>query len=183
MTPPVLLFILRLREAFTKIDSVPSFDEAFFQCAPPRRRFSLANCYIVTLDAPMIGVMGFVRSQRRWGAWAGLFALVLQLVLSFGHMHPDDLGLPPPAAAGHAQAIANTASAPIGQPQQDHQPQPDDYCAICASMALVATAIASLPPALIVPSAFRYIWPLHLVARGIRATLIPSFQARGPPSA
>jgi hypothetical protein len=31
MTPPVLLFILRLREAFTKIDRVlPSFDEAFF---------------------------------------------------------------------------------------------------------------------------------------------------------
>jgi len=31
------------------------------------------------------------RSIRRFGAALGLFALLLQLTLSFAHIHPDDL--------------------------------------------------------------------------------------------
>jgi hypothetical protein len=133
----------------------------------------------------MIGVMGFVRSQRQWGAWAGLAALALQIVLSFGHMHPDDLGISPLPAVGHDHIAAGAAFAPAVPAEQDHHSAPnvpDDYCAICATMALVATAIPSLPPALIAPAAVGYVWPVHLAARSVSAKLTLSFQARGPPS-
>jgi hypothetical protein len=130
----------------------------------------------------MIGVMGFVRSRRRWGAWAGLAALALQIVLSFGHMHPEDLGLSP---LNHDRVAASAVFAPVAPAEQDrHSPPnvPDDYCAICASMALVATAIPSLPPALITPVPVRYVWPAQTIMRGVSARLAPSFQARGPPA-
>ena len=130
----------------------------------------------------MVGVMGFVRSQRRWGAWAGLAALMLQLLLSFGHMHRDDLGLPPLPAQSSDQAVANAAFAPAGPADPDRHQQPDDYCPICASMVLVATAIPSLPPTLIAPVAVYYAWPSHAAADGLTATLTLSFRARDPPS-
>ena len=34
--------------------------------------------------------MHWVRSNRRFGSWAALFALAIQLVLSFGHIHLED---------------------------------------------------------------------------------------------
>jgi hypothetical protein len=98
-------------------------------------------------------------------------------------MHPDDLGLTLPPVADHAQIVANAATAPIGPSQQDHQQQPDDYCAICASMALVATAIASSPPVVIVPIPVRYDWPPRVAISTATPRLTRSFQARGPPSA
>jgi hypothetical protein len=133
----------------------------------------------------MIGVMGFVRSQRRWGAWAGLAALALQIVLSFGHMHREDLGLSALPALNHDHLAASAAFVPSAPAEQDrHSPPdvPDDYCAVCASMALVATAIPSLPPALIVPVPVRYVWPAQTIVRGASVRLALSFQARGPPS-
>jgi hypothetical protein len=147
-------------------------------------------------------IMGVVRSHRRWGAWAGLTALLLQLVLSFGHMHRDDLGLPPLGAADHAQIVASqiaasqvvarnvvagevvagTVAAPAGQSQHDQQPLPDDYCPICASMVLVATAMASSPPAFVAPIPVRDDWLSHAAIRGAPPKFVTSFQARGPPS-
>ena len=93
--------------------------------------------------------MIWFRSRIRSGAQLALFALAFQMAVSFGHMHRDDLGLPPLIDAGqtHFDAGAHTA------PAQGHrQPTaPDDYCPICASMALIATAIPSLPPMLVTP--------------------------------
>ena len=39
--------------------------------------------------------MHWFRSRMRSCGRLALFALALQMVLSFGHMHRDDLGLPP----------------------------------------------------------------------------------------
>src|ERR1700744_397441 len=99
----------------------------------------------------MIGGIGFVRSRRHWGAWAGVAALARQIILSFGHMHGDDLGLPPLPAVSQDQVAAGAASVPAGPANPDHHQPPDDYCPICASMVLMATAMPSLPPILIAP--------------------------------
>jgi hypothetical protein len=126
--------------------------------------------------------MGFVRSHRQWGACAGLAALVLQIVLSFGHIHADDLGVSP-HPADHRQNTS-VVSLSLEEPANpDHHPATDDYCAICASIALIATALPSLPPSLIVPARLRYSWPLPALERGIDAEFALSFRARGPPFA
>jgi len=130
----------------------------------------------------MIGHLGFVRSRRRWGAWAGLAALLLQIAMSFGHMHPDDLGISPPLAASHDQVIAVGASAATIPAEQDHRPAPDDYCPICATMALAATAMPSLPPALVTPIALHFFWRPSTAIEDLSPRLTLSFQARAPPS-
>jgi hypothetical protein len=126
--------------------------------------------------------MNWIRSHIRAGVYLALFALALQAVLSFGHIHPEDLGLPA-TGAGHTQLASNTSPAPANPPAPDQNPGTDDYCAICASMMLVATAVPSLPPVLIVPDKIHRIWPAEMPARSVSAKFIPSFQARGPPSA
>jgi hypothetical protein len=126
--------------------------------------------------------MNWIRSHIRAGVCLALFALALQAVLSFGHIHPEDLGLPA-AGAGRAQISSNASPVPANQSAPDQNPGTDDYCAICASMVLVATAMPSLPPVLIVPEKIHRVWPAEIPARSISSKFIPSFQARGPPIA
>jgi hypothetical protein len=129
--------------------------------------------------------MTWFRSRTRSGARLALFALALQMVVAFGHLHRDDLGLPPlPAtAADHAHTAAATTPAPA--PAHDNQ-QPasdDDYCPICASMVLIATAMPALPPVLIVPTALRHPWQVEIPAQAVPTPLALSFRARAPPLA
>jgi hypothetical protein len=126
--------------------------------------------------------MNWVRSHIRTNVCLALFALALQAALSFGHIHPEDLGLPA-TGAGHTHLAANTSPAPAKPSAPDQNPGSDDYCAICASMVLVAAAIPSLPPVLIVPEKIHRIWPAEISARSISSKFIRSFQARGPPIA
>ena len=53
--------------------------------------------------------MQWFRSIRRWGAALGLFALLLQSALAFGHIHPEDLLAG--ASAGIADQIAGNVTA------------------------------------------------------------------------
>jgi hypothetical protein len=130
--------------------------------------------------------MNWFRSRIRLGARMALFALAFQMAVSFGHVHRDDLGLPPlpaseqtpdPSAASSAIAI-NTPAQPNGQ---NHQPASDDYCAICASMALVATALPSVPPLLITPAPIPRVWPPETRLGSISTEVTLPFQARAPP--
>jgi hypothetical protein len=127
--------------------------------------------------------MNWVRSTIRPFAHLALFALGLQMVVSFGHMHPDDLGLPSLATAHWAHFPSGTVQALTGPTDRDQYPSSDDYCPICASMALLATGVPSLPPVIIAPPPISRVWSspisLHFVAG--KATF--SFQARAPPLA
>src|ERR1700685_1303358 len=126
--------------------------------------------------------MNWIRSHIRAYVCLALFALALQAVLSFGHIHPEDLGLPG-SGADRTQGSSNASLGPGNQSAPDQKPGTDDYCAICASMMLVATAVPSLPPVLIVPDKIHRVWPAQISARGISPKFIASFQARGPPAA
>jgi hypothetical protein len=125
--------------------------------------------------------MHWFRSRSRSAAQLALFALLFQMAVSFGHLHRDDLGLPPLAIAGEAQIGSPDRHFAAGD--QDHQSVPDDYCPICASMALIATAIPSLPPVVIPPIPVSRSWRPAAPAQIAHAQVALSFRARAPPIA
>jgi Protein of unknown function (DUF2946) len=121
-----------------------------------------------------------LQSIRRFGTGLGLVALLLQLTLSFAHVHPEDLlGAP---AATIADEVAGKASA--DRDQDRHAPgAPHDDCPICAAMHLAGTIVLPKPPALALPPAFT----VATFAVEDFATAVvprrPPFQTRAPPAA
>lgn len=101
-----------------------------------------------------------------------LFALALQLGLSFGHVHTGEFAL------SSAQASLTNNPSPASSPDQDAG---NDVCAVCATIAMANTVVDSAPPAL----------PLPLITHGapiVIAAALDSerlqrlfFQSRAPP--
>jgi hypothetical protein len=122
-----------------------------------------------------------LRSIRRFGAGLGLFALVLQLALSFGHVHPEDL------LGASAAGIADTLAAKVqpASPAQDRQTPgaPHDDCPICTVMHLAGTIVLPDPPALALPTQFT----VAVFSTGELVAVVvprrPPFQTRAPPIA
>jgi hypothetical protein len=128
-----------------------------------------------------MAAMGWVRGHKRRGAVMALAALALQIALSFGHVHLDGAvrAAPHVALAGaHKITVAQAApQLPAQNPADD-----DDYCAICASIFLVASSFVSEPPKLPVPAGFAFITHAVTVAHGIAAPWRFAFQSRAPPA-
>jgi hypothetical protein len=127
--------------------------------------------------------MNWVRSTIRLFARLALFALALQMVVSFGHMHPDDLGLSSWATAHQAHFPSGVAQALTGPTDRDQYPSSDDYCPICASIALLATGAPSLPPVIVVPALISCVLSSPASVYLVATQAIFSFQARAPPVA
>ena len=136
----------------------------------------------MVVDSKAIGQMRWFRCRIRSGTWLALFALAFQMAISLGHIHRDDLGLPPLPSGDEIQSIAAVAQSTAGRTDQGHSPDQDDYCPICASMMLVATAIPSVPPVLTEPAPASYVWPARRQDYGLTPKLALSFRARGPPT-
>lgn len=119
--------------------------------------------------------MRIFRTKRSCGGWLALFALGLQLALSFGHIHPEDFAA---AKASATQSLTAQQNAP-GQ----HQDEDDGFCAICAVMHMAGTSALPGAPSLALPAD---IASVGFVAPSY-AELPPlaplSFQARAPPQA
>ncbi len=123
--------------------------------------------------------MRWVRDHLCWGSRLALFALALQLVLSFGHIHAEDLGLAAPAALTYAQSGAADGGAPSPQdPGHAH-----DVCAICAALNLTATSFIPVVAVLVLPVAQAWVWSPAIAAAPAQFDLARSFQARAPPLA
>lgn len=124
--------------------------------------------------------MRFVRLHLKSASRLALFALALQLLLTFGHVHADGF-VPPGEIAAAARVTPATPDTPAPAPP-DSDRLAHDFCVLCAVMQLAATSIAATPPSL----------PAHEVVAAERlvshAETIPptpsarSFQARGPPT-
>jgi hypothetical protein len=127
--------------------------------------------------------MNLFRSRIRSGAHLALFALALQMILSFGHMHADDLGLP--ALADTSGTHIASAAAPGSEPpaDQQHQPPSDDYCPICASIVILASGLPALPPVFVSPEPVRRVWSAVASLHSTASHSALSFQARAPPAA
>jgi hypothetical protein len=122
--------------------------------------------------------MHWFRSRIRLGARLGLFALALQIVLSFGHVHPGEFSTNDPAT----RIVADSGSALPQAPSDQSDRAVDHLCSICALIQLAASALPALPPPLA--------YPVRLVPSEAQAPRLPalasspetSFQARAPPS-
>jgi hypothetical protein len=122
--------------------------------------------------------MRWFRSNKKTGGRLALFALALQLVLSFGHIHRDDIYGPARAAAS-APVTEKSPSLPSDQPSKHGS----DYCAICATMSLLGNSSVAQAPQLPVPSVSHTAEQIDRVAGTFIATPRASYQSRAPPTA
>jgi hypothetical protein len=92
--------------------------------------------------------MGWFRSRSRWGSYLALFALAVQLVLSFGHVHLED-GAPVP---GHTSALfavhpSNASAAAVDPAGKEFPALADDHCPICTLIHLAGALVPATTPA------------------------------------
>lgn len=117
--------------------------------------------------------MNWLRSKARRLSLLALFALALQLGLSFGHIH-------------HGIAVAGIAASQsqASVPDTDHdQHAHRDLCAICATMAMANSLVAAAPPSLPVPltvTASKTAFDSEAIAGDSRRG---AFRSRAPPHA
>jgi hypothetical protein len=127
--------------------------------------------------------MNWFRAYRKFGGRLALFALALQFYLSFGHIHPEDIYGPANVPLSNAAQIALPAASAAKSLTADHTAsQPDDICAICATMYLLGSSSVPQAPQVL---------PVALVSRPARhfiriagAFIAPRrgpFQSRAPP--
>jgi hypothetical protein len=123
--------------------------------------------------------MRWFRTRRSFGSGLALFALSVQLVLSFGHIHLDKF------PSGSTNAVAADAKAPASQPSPAPHPADDagDYCAICAIIHLAASSLLPDAPQLPVPFVSQTIKHSNRVVFVFVAPQRTAFQSRAPPLA
>jgi hypothetical protein len=117
------------------------------------------------------------QSRRRIAAAAGLLAMLLQLCVSFGHVHADQLG----GRSTTLLAVRCDAS-----PCRSHVPVgfPDDDCPICAAVHMAATGLIPAPPSLAAPAQFVAISQRPIfVSTHLAVRRHSPFQTRAPPAA
>jgi hypothetical protein len=126
--------------------------------------------------------MGWFRAKQRFGGRLALFALAVQLYLSFGHLHPDDIyGSAHPAING---PLALAAADHVSSLSSDHSSTGvGDYCEICATISLLSTSFVAQPPQLPVPFASRIVDHVDRVAGIFISPRRAPFQSRAPPAA
>ena len=122
--------------------------------------------------------MHWARAKRTYCGALALFALALQFMLSFAHLHPEDI-FGPGAPSFTLSAVERSQPLSTDPPPSHH----DDYCAICATIYLLGSSpIPEAPPLL--PLSF--VWQRidrfdHTVAIFVAVRRQP-FQSRAPPS-
>lgn len=124
------------------------------------------------LPARGVTDMQWVRSNIRLGARVAMFALAIQLVLSFGHFH---------AIASQAAPSIQSAQQQLPAQNPDSDQHSDDVCAICAVVSLANTAVAAAPPALPIPQAFKLAQPATNTTFAHPRPTRTAFQSRAPP--
>ena len=136
--------------------------------------------------------MDWFRKHIRLGSQLALFALALQFVLAFGHNHQAHAQTITPAPLSYIELVAAAIDAEYGgatatlTAADDHAPRQHhpltDTCAICAVVAISATALFSSSPILHLPEAVAL---LYRVTDAGFAHLDPThgpFQPRAPPA-
>ena len=111
------------------------------------------------------------RRQRRLSGCLALFALAVQLALSFGHIHAEDFARP-------AATVAQTGDAPAQHRDTDH-----DDCPICSVMHRAGTLAVPSPPQMSLPVPEKIFWAAAVERPIDAAAQRQPFQARAPPQA
>ena len=117
--------------------------------------------------------MNWLRSKAKRLSLLALFALALQLGLSFGHTHND-------VALASVAGLANASQA--STPDADHdQDAHRDLCAICATIAMVNTGLAATAPSLPLPLTFASLYTAPSADTATPDSRRGAFQSRAPP--
>jgi hypothetical protein len=134
--------------------------------------------------------MKWFRSNIRHGSRLALFALAVQLALSFGHFHAIAAQPAPAIQSGATQSdiYAGSRAAPEAvnkstQPASDHDSdrQSNDFCAICAVVAMTNASMVATPPPLPLPQAVEFVY-LTIDAGFVDLNSARvAFQPRAPP--
>ena len=139
--------------------------------------------------------MKWFRSNVQHGTRLALLALAVQFVLSFGHFHAIAAQAVPAAQSGTTQfgiSYAGRLPAPDAvsksTPQQpasdrDSDQQTDDFCAICAVVAMANAALSAAPPVLLLPHAVEFVYLTTDAESVHRNSVRVAFQPRAPPAA
>jgi hypothetical protein len=137
--------------------------------------------------------MKWFRSNIKQGSRLALFALAVQFALSFGHFHGVAALAAPAIQSGAAISDLSSASglpAPKRvsqsvqrQPASDHDSdqQPNDYCAICAVIALANAVVSATPPLLVLPQAVEFLYQTTDAEFAHLNSVHVAFQPRAPP--
>jgi len=115
------------------------------------------------------------RSRGDFGGWLALFALGLQLTLSFAHIHAEDFAR---ANVAVAQSDGSPQNAPDTHHDGDH-----DGCAICAVMHMAAASLVPAPASVALPPATAFGAVVAPDRTVLRSAARQPFQARAPPQA
>ncbi|HLN36724.1 MAG TPA: hypothetical protein VK337_03015 [Xanthobacteraceae bacterium] len=110
-----------------------------------------------------------------------MFALVVQFVVAFGHIHPQDI-------YGSLDGVSSSMLSALSTPEKvqslstDHTyKQSDDFCAICAAVLLLNNSFAAEAPHLALPVASRAVLEPDRVAGIFVEPHRTPFQSRAPP--
>ena len=121
--------------------------------------------------------MRWFRTHIGLGSRLALFALAVQLVLSFGHIH---IGKIAPSSSPTSVAFAQAPDR-SGAPNPNPHSGADDFCAICATVSLVASSVLPTASSVLPPAATEHRWLAEPVSRLISFEPFILFQARAPP--
>jgi hypothetical protein len=122
--------------------------------------------------------MRWFRTNRRFSGTLALFALALQITLSFGHIHARDFAGVPGLAGAQAQSAAVDRT---GDPGTGHST--DDYCLICATANLAGTLVIPSQVALVLAADSTDTSYGHFCAAFCGRIDHALFRARAPPIA
>jgi hypothetical protein len=129
-----------------------------------------------------IGIeMSWVRSNLRFGSWCALFALTIQLLVLFNHVHCAQSACWPasqPAVGGVGGGTADASAE-----SKPATPAAGEYCLLCAVIHLAGNALPAAPPAQRLPAAIDLRRPWTDLSVVLAATPHRIFQARAPPLA
>ena len=116
-------------------------------------------------------------TQWRLPYWLALFAVLVQLIASFGHLHPEDYNF---LLTGHHATVVSTDTGPWHNSSAAIAPDTD--CAICASAMLLGSS--ALPDAFVLPAPSVTASAQPTTGDELRLTPPPHslFSTRAPPS-
>lgn len=116
--------------------------------------------------------MRWFRSSRRPLGWLALWALALQLGLSFGHVH---------GSRGDHPAAAQTTTADADNASNTGDSSDTDYCATCAILTLLTGAQTASAPVFVLPVALASAEITVALKAPRLAASRTAFHSRAPP--
>jgi hypothetical protein len=123
--------------------------------------------------------MHWVRRNNKLGSLAALFALAIQLVVSFAHVHLGDFQSPSAPIASQQVPAGMGGNGPADD--DDRDPSGYNFCAICAALNLTSSSVVPVFELPAEPIAHPHKWALDIRHAQISRQFNLVFQARAPP--